>query len=66
LKTTVVPPLDEQVSDKWLGGGDNSAVAKILKDTAGFLKDQKKITTIKDSYAAAADPQYAEAAKASN
>ncbi|MFD2052173.1 taurine ABC transporter substrate-binding protein [Mesorhizobium calcicola] len=66
LKTTVVPPLDEQASDKWLGGGDKSAVAKILKDTAGFLKDQKKITAIKDSYAAAADPQYVEAAKASN
>lgn len=66
LKTTVVPPLDEQASDKWLGGGDKSAVAKILKDTAGFLKDQKKITTIKDSYASAADPQYADAAKASN
>ncbi|WP_421916853.1 taurine ABC transporter substrate-binding protein [Mesorhizobium sp.] len=66
LKTTVVPPLDEQASDKWLGGGDKSAVAKILKDTAGFLKDQKKITTIKDSYASAADPRYVEAAKASN
>ena len=66
LKTTVVPPLDEQASDKWLGGGDKSAVAKILKDTAGFLKDQKKITTIKDSYASAADPQYVDAAKASN
>jgi taurine transport system substrate-binding protein len=66
LKTTVVPPLDEQVSDKWLGGGEKSAVAKILKDTAGFLKDQHKITAIKDSYAAFADPRYADAAKASN
>jgi taurine transport system substrate-binding protein len=66
LKSTVVPSLEDQVSDKWLGGGDKSAVAKILKDTAAFLKDQRKITAIKDSYAAFADPQYADAAKASN
>jgi taurine transport system substrate-binding protein len=64
LKATVgVPTLDEQTSDKWLGGGENSGVAKILKDTAYFLKDQKKITAVKDSYGEFADPQYAEAAK---
>ena len=59
-----VPPLDEQTSEKWLGGGDKSSVARILKDTAEFLKDQKKITAVKDSYGEFADPQYAEAAKA--
>ena len=65
LKATIgVPPLEEQTSDKWLGGGENGGVAKILKDTAYFLKDQKKITAVKDSYAEFADPQYAEAAKA--
>lgn len=64
LKSTIVVPLDEQVSGKWLGGGESSAVAKVLKDTANFLKDQRKITAVKDSYAAFADPQYAEAAKA--
>jgi len=64
LKSTIgVPPLDEQATDKWLGGGDNSGVAKILKDTADFLKDQKKITAVKDSYAGFADPQYVEAAR---
>ncbi len=64
LKSTVgVPTLDEQTSDKWLGGGENSGVAKILKDTAYFLKDQKKITAVRDSYGEFADPQYAEAAK---
>ena len=41
-----------------------SGVAKILKDTAYFLKEQKKITAVKDSYAEFVDPQYAEAAKA--
>lgn len=65
LKAAVgVPPLDEQTSEKWLGGGDKSSVARILKDTAEFLKDQKKITAVKDSYGEFADPQYAEAAKA--
>lgn len=64
LKATIgVPTLDEQTSDKWLGGGENSGIAKILKDTAYFLKDQKKITAVKDSYGEFADPQYAEAAK---
>jgi taurine transport system substrate-binding protein len=64
LKSTIgVPALEEQTSDKWLGGGENGGVAKILKDTADFLKDQKKITAVKDSYADFADPQYAEAAK---
>lgn len=66
LKSTVVPPLDEQLSDKWLGGGEKSGVAKILKDTANFLKEQRKITAVKDSYAAFVDPRYAEAAKVSN
>lgn len=59
-----VPSLEEQTSEKWLGGGDKSGVAKILKDTAYFLKDQHKITAVKDSYGEFVDPQYAEAAKA--
>lgn len=64
LKSTIgVPPLDEQTTDQWLGGGDKGGVVKILKDTADFLKEQKKITAVKDSYAEFADPQYAEAAK---
>lgn len=66
IKTTVVPPLAEQLSDKWLGGGENSGVAKILRDTAGFLKEQRKITAVKDDYGVFADPQYAAAAKVSN
>jgi taurine transport system substrate-binding protein len=66
LKTTVVIPLQDQVTDAWLDGGDKGSVAKTLKDTAGFLKEQKKITAIKDSYAAFVDPQYAKAALASN
>ena len=36
---------------KLLGGGEKSGVAKILKDTSAFLKEQRKITAIRDSYA---------------
>jgi taurine transport system substrate-binding protein len=66
LKTTVVVPLQEQVTDAWLGGGDKGNIAKTLKDTAQFLKEQKKITAVKDSYASFVDPQFAAAALASN
>jgi len=66
LNTTVVVPLQEQVTAAWLGEGDEGSVAKTLKDTAGFLKEQKKITAVKDSYASFVDPQFAAAALASN
>ena len=66
LNTTVVVPLEQQVTAAWLGAGDNGGVAKTLKDTAGFLKEQKKITAIRDSYASFVDPQFAAAALASN
>ncbi|MDR3518802.1 MAG: taurine ABC transporter substrate-binding protein [Azospirillaceae bacterium] len=52
LKNLSLLPLDVQASDAWLGGGDNSGVAKILKGTAIFLKDQKKISDVLPSYAA--------------
>ena len=45
-----------QASDAWLGGGDKSGVARILKDTAEFLKEQKKISTVLPSYAAYVTP----------
>jgi len=48
----------EQTSDAWLGGGENSGVAKILKTTAEFLKDQKKITAVLPSYAAFVTPDF--------
>jgi taurine transport system substrate-binding protein len=66
LSTTVAVPLQEQVSPSWLDGGDKSSVAQTLKDTAAFLKEQKKITAVKDSYADFVDPQFAKAALASN
>ena len=50
LKDLNLLPASAQATDAWLGGGEKSGVAKILKETAGFLKEQKKITAIRDSY----------------
>jgi taurine transport system substrate-binding protein len=52
LKNLSLLPIDAQLSDQWLGGGEKSGLAKILKDTSVFLKDQKKISEVLPSYAA--------------
>ena len=52
LKNLSLLPIDAQLSDRWLGGREKSGIAKILKDTSVFLKDQKKISEILPSYAA--------------
>lgn len=57
-------PLDKQASDAWLGGGEKSGAAQILKATAEFLKDQKKITAVLPSYAAFVTPDYLKGGKA--
>lgn len=46
-----------QASAAWLGGGENSGAAKILKDTAQFLKTQGKIGDVLPSYAAFVTPE---------
>jgi taurine transport system substrate-binding protein len=51
LKNLSLLPVDVQLSDQWLGGGEKSGIAKILKDTSVFLKDQKKISDVLPSYA---------------
>ncbi len=56
LKNLNLLPIDVQLSDAWLGGGETSGLAKILKDTAAFLKEQKKISDVLPSYAAYATP----------
>src|ERR1700722_11013626 len=42
LKNLSLVPIEAQLSDKWLGGGEKSGLAKILQDTSVFLKDQKE------------------------
>ena len=51
LRNLSLLPIDAQLSDQWLGGGEKSGLAKILKDTSVFLKDQKKISDVLPSYA---------------
>ena len=49
-------PVSAQASDAWLGGGEKSGIAKILKETSAFLKEQKKISDVLPSYAAFVTP----------
>jgi len=56
-------PVDIQASKEWLGGGEKSGAAQILKATAEFLKEQKKITAVLPSYAAFVTPDYLTGAK---
>ena len=56
LKNLNLLPVKVQASDAWLGGGEKSGLAKILKDTAVFLKEQKKISDVLPSYAAFVTP----------
>ncbi len=56
LKNLNLVPVKAQSSDAWLGGGEQSGVAKILKDTAVFLKNQKKISDVLPSYSAFVTP----------
>ena len=49
-------PLGAQASDAWLGGGEKSGIAKILKETSAFLTEQKKISDVLPSYAAYVTP----------
>ena len=56
LKNLNLLPVKVQASDAWLGGGEKSGLARILKETAVFLKEQKKISDVLPSYAAFVTP----------
>ncbi|MEK1875853.1 MAG: taurine ABC transporter substrate-binding protein [Rhizobium altiplani] len=56
LKNLTLLTPEVQASEAWLGGGENSGAAKILKDTAAFLKDQGKVSEVLPSYAAFVTP----------
>jgi len=49
-------PVNAQATDAWLGGGEKSGIAKILKETSTFLKEQKKISEVLPSYAVFVTP----------
>ncbi|HVZ02191.1 MAG TPA: ABC transporter substrate-binding protein [Dongiaceae bacterium] len=66
IKVSVYVPAAAQASPQWLGGGEGSTLAKVLKQTAEFLKGQQKINEVLDSYAAFIDPRFVQATLASN
>ena len=66
LKVSVYVPASEQASTNWLGGGSDSKLAHVLHDTAVFLKEQQKITTVLDDYSAFIDPRFVAAIVAAN
>ncbi len=56
------PTAAEQASDKWLGGGANSGVAKAMGNTALFLKEQGRITDMPKDFGGFVNPEFAAAA----
>ena len=51
LKLLGYPTLDEQTSEKWLGGGANGGAVKAIATSASFLKDQRQLDSLLDDYA---------------
>ncbi|TGT65919.1 taurine ABC transporter substrate-binding protein [bacterium M00.F.Ca.ET.159.01.1.1] len=62
LKGYVFPPLEEQASDKFLGGATVKAVAA----TSAFLKEQGKVDAVLPDYSKYVTAKYASEALASN
>jgi taurine transport system substrate-binding protein len=56
------PTMEEQASERWLGGGAEGGAAKALFYTAEFLKEQGKIDSLLPDYGAVVTPAYVEAA----
>ncbi|MGR0186996.1 taurine ABC transporter substrate-binding protein [Azospirillum aestuarii] len=54
-------PAKQQATKDWLDGGENSGTAKILKETAEFLKEQKKVSTVLPSYGGFVTADYVKA-----
>lgn len=44
------PTMEQQASDAWLGGGEDTGAAKALRATSAFLKEQKQIDSLLPDY----------------
>jgi taurine transport system substrate-binding protein len=44
------PTMEQQASDEWLGGGEDTGAAKALRATSAFLKEQKQIEDLLPDY----------------
>ncbi len=56
------PTLEEQASERWLGGGRAGGATKALEDTARFLVEQKKIPALQEDYSRFVTSRWVEAA----
>ena len=56
------PTMEEQASDRWLGGGKDGGAARALYFTSEFLMKEKKIPKMLPDYGAVVNPAYVEAA----
>jgi taurine transport system substrate-binding protein len=54
------PSLEEQASERWLGGGAAGGGAKALKFTSEFLKGERKIPTVLEDYSGAVNTAWVE------
>lgn len=52
------PTLEEQASERWLGGGKEGGAALALFHTSQFLKTERKIESVLDDYATAVNPEW--------
>ncbi|HUF56708.1 MAG TPA: taurine ABC transporter substrate-binding protein [Thermohalobaculum sp.] len=54
------PTMEEQASDTWLGGGEDTGAAAALRATSEFLLEQKQIEALLPSYADVVTAEYVE------
>jgi len=52
------PTMEEQASDRWLGGGKNGGAARALFYTSEFLLKEKKIEKLLPDYSAVVNPKW--------
>ena len=58
------PTMEEQASEKWLGGGKDGGAAKALAFTSAFLKEQGRVEKVLPDYAATVNPEWVKRAMA--
>ena len=52
------PTLEEQASDRWLGGGKNGGAVRAIYFTSEFLLKEKKIPSLLPDYTVAVNPTW--------
>jgi taurine transport system substrate-binding protein len=52
------PTLEEQASDRWLGGGKDGGAVRAIYFTSEFLLKEKKIPALLPDYTVAVNPKW--------